>query len=78
MTGPRTFARGAKPYERPCDSSDVIGQKSHFIIEQWWATNVHRRGHPVETILCDTPGQVNQHRQKLSAEGLIGHCRSAS
>lgn len=76
MSGPRTLARGNKPYERPADPAEIIGGKSHFIVEQWgrgFAITVKRRGQPVETIMCDTAGQVNQHRQKLSGEGLIGY-----
>ncbi|MGB3831201.1 MAG: hypothetical protein WA975_04975 [Mesorhizobium sp.] len=76
MSGPRDLRRGSKPYERPADPAEVIGAKSHFIVERWgngFAISVKRRGQPLETILCETPGQVNQHRQKLSAEGLIGY-----
>jgi hypothetical protein len=43
--------------------------KNHFIVERWgkgWAVTIKRRGRLSETILLDTPGQVNQLRQKLS------------
>lgn len=72
---PRDLSRGRKPFERPADPKEIVGGKSHFTVERWgngWAINVHRVGCPLETIMCETPGQVNQHRQKLSADGLIG------
>lgn len=69
------------PWEPPADFGKVVGQKSHFTIEQWgvgYAINVHRRGKPVETILARTPGEANQIRLKLSGEGLIGFMGGAA
>lgn len=62
--------------KRAITPAEIIGQRSHFIIERWgkgWAINVHRRGKPLETILCTSPGEVNRFRQRLSAAGLIGY-----
>ena len=78
MTGPRGLSRGRKPFERQADAKEVIGAKSHYIVERWgvgWAINVHRRGEPVQTILCKTQGELNRERQKLA--GLIGYFREA-
>jgi len=74
--GPRDLRRGAKPYERPADPREIIGRKSHFTVERFgngWAINVRRVGCPLETIICKSPGELNQHRMKLSADGLIGY-----
>lgn len=76
MIGPRDLSRGRKPFERAADPKEVIGRKSFFTIERFgtgWAINVHRRGQPLETILCKSPGELNQYRQRLSADGLIGY-----
>lgn len=65
----------SKHWEPPADFGKVVGQKSHFTVERWgvgWAINVHRRGHPVQTIFAKTQGEANQIRMKLSEEGLIG------
>lgn len=81
MTRPRDLSRCAKPYERPADPAEIIGRKSYFIFEPWgrgFALNIHRRGHPVETILCETEGELNRLRRRLSDEGLIGINRGAS
>lgn len=48
----------------------------HFTIERWgngWAINVHRIGKPLQTILCQSPGEVNRLRLELSDEGLCGY-----
>jgi len=63
-------------YNHAITPQEIIGQKSHFIIERWgngWAINVKRRGQPLQTILCDTPGELNRERQKISDAGLIGY-----
>lgn len=77
MIGPRGLTRGQKPYERPADAKEIIGSRSHFEILQYgsgWAIVVHRRGQFPETIECNSPGEVNRVRAKLSDEGLIGIC----
>ena len=74
MSGPRDLRRGAKPFER-ANPTEAIGTKSHFTFETFgrgYAINVHRRGHPVETILVETEGALNRERRRLSDEGLIG------
>ncbi|SKA28404.1 hypothetical protein [Consotaella salsifontis] len=80
MSGPRDLRRGRKPFERPCDPKEVIGDKSYFTFEpfgQGFALNVHRRGYPVQTILVKTEGELNRERRRLSDEGLIGLNRGA-
>lgn len=75
MSGPRDFRRGAKPFERPADLREVVGAKSHFTWETKngrWIISIHRRGCAEETVICDTPGQFNQMRMRLSDAGLIG------
>lgn len=76
MTGPRDLRRGPKPYERPADRSELVKGRSHFTVDGL-VISVHRRGQPVETIICRSPGEVNQHRLRLSESGLIGHCGGA-
>lgn len=73
MSGPRDLRRGAKPWEK-ADPVSAIGSKSYFFCEPFsgYAITVRRRGEPPETIYCQTEGEMNRHRQRLSGEGLIG------
>ena len=74
MSGPRDLRRGRKPFER-ANPTEAIGSKSYFTFEPFgrgYALNVHRRSHPVETIICESEGKLNQERRRLSDEGLIG------
>ena len=48
----------------------------HFTVERWgrgWAVNIHRIGKPVETVLAQSPGEVNRLRLQLSDDGLTGY-----
>ncbi|RWA76662.1 MAG: hypothetical protein EOQ28_02970 [Mesorhizobium sp.] len=80
MAGPRDLRRGAKPFERPADPTEIIGGKSHFIVQPFrgFVLSVHRRGQVAETILCRTEGELNRIRRRLSDEGLIGYARGAA
>lgn len=71
---PRDLSRGRKPFER-ATPTEAIGSKSYFTFEPFgrgFALNIHRRGHPVQTVIVETEGQLNRERRRLSDEGLIG------
>lgn len=68
-------------YNKAITPAEIIGQKSHFTVERWgkgWAINIKRRGQPLETILCETQGELNRARQRLSDDGLIGYVGGAA
>lgn len=80
MSGPRDMRRAGKPYEPPADIEVIAGRRSHYIIDRWgtgWAVTIKRFGKPVETIVCQTPGQVNRERARLASEGLLGFNQEA-
>ena len=71
---PRDLSRGRKPFER-ATPTEAIGTKSYFTFEPFgrgFALNIHRRGHPVQTVIVETEGELNRERRRLSDEGLIG------
>lgn len=72
---PFDLSRGRKPFEPKADPCEVIGDKSYFTFQElkWgYALDVHRRGFPVETIFCETEGELNRARRRLSDQGFIG------
>lgn len=71
MSGPRDLRRGAKPYEPVASRAEIVRGRSHFIVDGL-TISIHRRGRPVETIHCTSPGETNRHRLRLAGAGLIG------
>lgn len=64
-------------FERPVTYQEAVGRKSHFVVvpahPAGFAVIIRRNGRKEEVIHCETAGEVNRQRLRLSSEGLIGY-----